>query len=94
MKLIKRDKSLSWVSFKYERLQTFCFFYGMLGHSCKFCLKARNAVTPIEQYPYKASLRVGLNREPRAVGQRWLVSVGGVPLDEEVSDVAQGGKGW
>ena len=26
-----------WVHFKYERLRTFCFFYGKIGHDMKHC---------------------------------------------------------
>ncbi|XP_019161420.1 PREDICTED: uncharacterized protein LOC109158056 [Ipomoea nil] len=52
MKLIRRDKSWGWVNFKYERLHTFCFFCGLLGHLEKFCLKARNSTMTPEQYPY------------------------------------------
>ena len=26
-----------WVHFKYERLPTFCFFYGKIGHDMKHC---------------------------------------------------------
>ncbi|XP_030945895.1 uncharacterized protein LOC115970397 [Quercus lobata] len=47
----------SWVTFKYERLPTFCFIYGMLGHDDRYC-----AATPSEQSPerqYEEWLRVG-----------------------------------
>ncbi|KAK6125540.1 hypothetical protein DH2020_040719 [Rehmannia glutinosa] len=39
MKLKKPDGEWIWVNFKYERLPTFCFFCGLLGHSEKFCAK-------------------------------------------------------
>lgn len=29
----------SWAHFKYEKLSTFCFFGGILGHTNKFCEK-------------------------------------------------------
>ncbi|XP_031127478.1 uncharacterized protein LOC116029568 [Ipomoea triloba] len=68
MKLLKRDKSWCWVTFRYERLHCFCFFCGMMGHTHRFCLKARESLFPIDQYPYGADLRAGQRRGPRAVG--------------------------
>ncbi|XP_031098250.1 uncharacterized protein LOC116002287 [Ipomoea triloba] len=79
MNLVKRDKSSSWVSFRYESLHTYCFFCGMLGHSYKFCLKARESTMPLEQYPYGAELRAGGSRGPRAVGEPWLIPLTGPP---------------
>ncbi|XP_031127633.1 uncharacterized protein LOC116029731 [Ipomoea triloba] len=83
MKLLKRDKTWCWVSFKYERLHGFCFFCGMMGHTYKFCLKAREAAGSVEQYPFGPDLRAGSRRGPRAVGESWLVPVGGEPRSGE-----------
>ncbi|XP_031116699.1 uncharacterized protein LOC116020362 [Ipomoea triloba] len=77
MRLVKRDKSTCWVTFKYERLHNFCFYCGYLGHSYKFCLKARESPLSVSQYPYDASLRAGGSRGPHAVGERWLVPAEG-----------------
>ncbi|XP_031106522.1 uncharacterized protein LOC116011141 [Ipomoea triloba] len=79
MRLVKRDKQCCWVTFKYERLHTFCFFCGFLGHSHKFCLRARESGLPLDQYPYGADLRAGGGRGTRAVGDPWLVPLGGSP---------------
>ncbi|XP_031116677.1 uncharacterized protein LOC116020337 [Ipomoea triloba] len=49
MKMIKRDKTSCWVTFKYERLHTYCFFCGNLGHSYRFCLGARESVLTVDQ---------------------------------------------
>ncbi|XP_019183734.1 PREDICTED: uncharacterized protein LOC109178651 [Ipomoea nil] len=57
MKLVKRDKITCWVTFKYERLHNFCFFCGLMGHSHRFCLKAREAGILVDQYPYRIDLR-------------------------------------
>ncbi|XP_012080009.1 uncharacterized protein LOC105640334 [Jatropha curcas] len=36
MQIKKARGDWIWIIFKYERLSTFCFFYGMLGHSDRF----------------------------------------------------------
>lgn len=78
MRLVKRDKTACWVSFKYERLHSFCFFCGMLGHVYKFCLRARESTIPVSDYPYGAGLRAGVSRNgPRPVGDSWLIPVTG-----------------
>ncbi|XP_019189141.1 PREDICTED: uncharacterized protein LOC109183492 [Ipomoea nil] len=76
MKLLKRDKTTCWVNFRYERLHSFCFFCGLMGHSYKFCVKARVSMIPVQQYPYGPEMRVGGGRGPREVGENWLVPVG------------------
>ncbi|XP_019178530.1 PREDICTED: uncharacterized protein LOC109173671 [Ipomoea nil] len=88
MKLIRRDKSWGWVNFKYERLHTFCFFCGLLGHSEKFCLKARNSTLTVEQYPYGVWMRAGQARGPRPVGESWLLTEDEPPIRLEPVRVA------
>ncbi|XP_019194753.1 PREDICTED: uncharacterized protein LOC109188564 [Ipomoea nil] len=79
MKMLKRDKTTCWVNFRYERLHSFCFFCGLMGHTYKFCVKARVSTAPVHLYPYGADMRVGGNRGPREVGDSWLVPVGSRP---------------
>ncbi|XP_031127667.1 uncharacterized protein LOC116029767 [Ipomoea triloba] len=62
MKLRLRDGSSYWVLFKYERLNTFCFCCGLLGHSDKFCRKAYLEGIEPKDYPYGSGLRAGLRR--------------------------------
>ncbi|XP_019168543.1 PREDICTED: uncharacterized protein LOC109164470 [Ipomoea nil] len=80
MKLMKRDKTTTWVNFRYERLHKFCYFCGYMGHLHTFCLQAREAGIPLERYPYGPDMRAGGSRSaPRAVGDSWLMPVGGKP---------------
>jgi len=83
MKLVKRDKSTCWVTFKYERLHTYCFCCGMLGHAYRFCLKARESGVPVDQYLFGPEMRAGASRGPRAVGDPWLIPLTGPekPID-------------
>lgn len=37
MKLKKAGGEWLWINFKYERLTSFCFYCGIIGHSDKFC---------------------------------------------------------
>ncbi|XP_073121703.1 uncharacterized protein At4g02000-like [Henckelia pumila] len=39
MKLKKIGEEWSWINFKYEKIPTFCFFCGVIGHFDKFCEK-------------------------------------------------------
>ncbi|XP_019186015.1 PREDICTED: uncharacterized protein LOC109180762 [Ipomoea nil] len=90
MKLLKRDKSTCWVNFRYERLHNFCYFCGLMGHLHKYCLKARDAGIPMDQYPYGESLRAGLRKGPRKVGASWLLDKNSNPMVETLSGIAPG----
>ncbi|KDP44332.1 hypothetical protein JCGZ_19199 [Jatropha curcas] len=64
MQVKKAGGVWTWISFRYERLSTFCFFCGMLGHSDKYCRKL--FMTPgiiREQFAYGPSMRVD-SRKP------------------------------
>ncbi|XP_031120573.1 uncharacterized protein LOC116023706 [Ipomoea triloba] len=93
MKLMKRDKTWSWVSFRYERLHNFCYCCGMMGHVHKFCLVAREAGVTADRFPFGPELRAGTRRGPRGVGESWLVPVGGPPRVDSVVGAASGGAG-
>ncbi|XP_019175780.1 PREDICTED: uncharacterized protein LOC109171105 [Ipomoea nil] len=80
MRLMKRDRTTTWVNFRYERLHKFCYFCGYMGHLHTFCLQAREAGVPVDRYLYGPDMRAGGSRSaPRAVGDSWLVPVGGKP---------------
>ncbi|KAJ9130006.1 hypothetical protein P3X46_035060 [Hevea brasiliensis] len=36
MKLTNKDGGSNWINFQYERLLSFCFFCGIIGHTDKF----------------------------------------------------------
>lgn len=73
MKMKKRDGSYFWVSFKYERLDTFCYFCGILGHAMQFCRKAYEVKIPPEDLLYGAWLRAKPRTPTNMIGSRWIV---------------------
>lgn len=74
MKLRLREGAFQWVTFKYERLSTFCFCCGLLGHSDRFCRKAYEENIEPKDYPYGGWLRVGGKRQAKPVGAQWLLA--------------------
>ncbi|XP_019176863.1 PREDICTED: uncharacterized protein LOC109172169 [Ipomoea nil] len=76
MKLLRRDGSSQWITFRYERLGTFCYCCGLLGHSDKFCKTAYELNILPDAFPFGAWMRAGPRRQARPVGARWLLSSG------------------
>lgn len=74
MKLRLRDVAFQWVSFKYERLNTFCFCCGLIGHSDRFCRKVYEEGVEPKDYLYGVWMRVGIRRPPKPVGAKWLLA--------------------
>lgn len=74
MKLRLRDGNFQWVTFKYERLNTFCFCCGLIGHSEKFCRKAYEEGIEPKDYPYGVWMRAGARKHVKPVGAKWLLA--------------------
>ncbi|VFQ91828.1 unnamed protein product [Cuscuta campestris] len=72
MKLTKRDGSTTWVTFKYERLGTFCYFCGILGHLEKHCASAVQSGMEAEAWPYDDNIRAGGKKKLAGIGAPWL----------------------
>ncbi|XP_019161442.1 PREDICTED: uncharacterized protein LOC109158077 [Ipomoea nil] len=89
MKLLRRDGSSQWILFRYERLGTFCYCCGILGHSEKFCRVVYNQGILPEAFPFGAWLRAGPRRQPRQIGARWLLP--SLTQSAVVSDSQEGG---
>uniref|UniRef100_A0A7N2LT92 Zinc knuckle CX2CX4HX4C domain-containing protein n=1 Tax=Quercus lobata TaxID=97700 RepID=A0A7N2LT92_QUELO len=48
--VVSKDGEKFWIHFKYERLPTFCFLCGMLGHDDKHCQTSANQQGTPKQY--------------------------------------------
>ncbi|KAM6556617.1 hypothetical protein CsatB_003636 [Cannabis sativa] len=78
-KLTHENGSWFWVHFKYERVPTFCFICGVIGHSDKFC--SRLFQQPIDQItkPYGEFMIATPQRSYKNIGARWLRNRGWSP---------------
>lgn len=80
MKLKKSESNWCWVNFKYERMPTFCFICGMIGHAERFCERLFD--TPLEKIekPYGPWMRAEPRRKMHTMGAKWLRPGGTSPV--------------
>lgn len=72
MKIKREGDSWSWLNLKYERLGTFCFVCGIIGHSEREChVVYANPGKPIEK-AYGTWLRASSRNVRNNTGSRWL----------------------
>lgn len=90
-KPLKRGKKIrkpggdwSMVSFKYERLSSFCFICGLLGHTDRFCSKLFSTPESDIKKEWGSWLRAPPKRGSVMGGQRWLRDQ--APSDDDVSN--------
>lgn len=73
MKIKREGNTWSWINFKYERLGTFCFVCGMLGHSDRDCPIVYANPEKVIDRAYGIWLRApGKNAKNNNLGARWL----------------------
>nr|GMD93398.1 uncharacterized protein LOC109157277 [Ipomoea batatas]GME02883.1 uncharacterized protein LOC109157277 [Ipomoea batatas] len=72
MKLKKDNGAWAIIDFKYERLPTFCFHCGIIGHGERFCHLSGRRDVPVAEKPYGSWLRAGARRIAPSAGQRWV----------------------
>ena len=74
MKIKKQGSDWTWINFKYERLPTFYFFCGIIGHNDRFCEKFFYCKERPTELPYGAWLRGSNRKDSVNIGERWLRS--------------------
>ncbi|WCJ34873.1 nucleic acid binding zinc ion binding [Euphorbia peplus] len=68
------EENMFWVNFKYERLPTFCFHCGLIGHADKFCERLLDHPDPEKAIrPYSPALRAPTRRQMARPQSRWLL---------------------
>lgn len=72
LKIGRGHQDWFWANFKYERIPTFCFVCGILGHSEKFFPKVFEENYVDEGKPYGMFMRALDRRQQRQIGARWL----------------------
>lgn len=93
MRLKKAGGDWMWIKFKYERLPSFCFYCGIIGHSEKFCESLFDESGNTEVRNYDASLRAPMRSQPIVGKNQWLRNANGDKLGPEKMNVNEGDEG-
>nr|GMD63385.1 uncharacterized protein LOC109174453 [Ipomoea batatas] len=72
MKLKRDNGTWAFIDFRYERLPTFCFLCGIIGHGDRLCPKFVNGYDRNLEKPFGAWMRAGFRRTAPTSGQRWV----------------------
>lgn len=68
------------IQFKYERLPSFCFFCGRIGHTEKFCEDMFDSPHGNEMRKYNSSLRAPLRSQSLSKENQWIRGADGAVL--------------
>lgn len=72
MRIKKPGGEWLWVKFKYERLPSFCFYCGRIGHTEKFCEDSFDNHQGQEVRKYDGTLRAPLRNQGPIKSNQWL----------------------
>lgn len=76
MKIKREGDKWGWINFKYERLGTFCFVCGFIGHSERECNIVYANSDKVIDRAYGSWLRAPPKMSKQTAGSRWLRSAG------------------
>lgn len=80
MKIKKPGGEWLWIQFKYERLPSFCFYCGRIGHTEKFCEEMFDNTQSSEGRRYDSSLRAPVRGQGLSKENQWLRGANGAVL--------------
>ncbi|KAM6561714.1 hypothetical protein CsatA_030953 [Cannabis sativa] len=80
MRIYKNKTEWFWADFKYERVPTFCFICGTIGHSEKFCHRLFDEPIETIAKPYGMFMKAPDRRQGKQIGARWLRDNMGQPM--------------
>lgn len=86
MKMKKSGGDWIWINFKYERLPSFCFYCGIIGHSEKFCEALFDSPLEHNERKYDSSLRAQARKQVSVKENQWLRGANGeglIPADSK-----------
>ncbi|XP_030485436.2 uncharacterized protein LOC115702118 [Cannabis sativa] len=81
MRIYKNKVEWFWANFKYERVPTFCFICGIIGHSERFCHRLFEESANTIAKPYGMFMKAPDRRQSKQIGARWLRDNMGQPLE-------------
>lgn len=76
LKIKREGDNWSWLNFKYERLGTFCFVCGIIGHSERDCNIVYAHPEKMVEKAYGAWLRAPNKNAKNNTGARWIRNMG------------------
>lgn len=88
MKIQKEGEASMWATFKYERLPSFCFFCGVIGHSDRLCELFLDFLDKNVQKAFGVWLRAPARRSQVGTGNKWLLL--GPPMTSPIAGVNHG----
>lgn len=78
MKMKRKGGEWFYAKFQFERLPSFCFYCGLIGHSVQFCEKTYDDPTADSNpIPYDPGLRASNRKNTIVDGSRWIRQSGG-----------------
>lgn len=92
MKIKRPGGNWLWINFRYERLPSFCFICGIIGHSDRFCERLFASSDGIVEKQYGVWLRAATRRNEVQIGEKWLRTA--APAKDVIGvtpEIAQGG---
>ncbi|XP_060957652.1 uncharacterized protein LOC133029176 [Cannabis sativa] len=84
MKFRKRDGETFWANFKYEKVPTFCFICGIMGHPETFCPKLYDTPVANLTKPYGLFMKAPPRRNNFLTASPWLRQHEAPPMDTGV----------